>query len=436
MSTKDITAFDDAIPDKEALAYSKVVWRILPLLFLCFIVAYLDRVNVGFAKLQMSTDLNFSETVYGLGAGMFFVGYFFFEVPSNLILYRVGARKWIARIMITWGIISALMMFVTTPTSFYVMRFLLGVAEAGFTPGVLLYLTYWFPARRRGRAITMFMAGIPISGIIGSPLSGWILQTFNGVYGWAGWQWLFLLEGAPTVLVGLLVWKFLDNSISEAKWLTAEEKKILQDNIREDVGEKTSHSFKLALSDIRVWILALIYFCVLMGLYGVSFWLPTLIKATGVERPLDIGLLSAIPYIVSIIAMSLINRSSDKHAERRWHFAIPAIIGGVGLILSAVFVQSPVYSIIALTVGCAGIMTITPLFWTFPTAFLGGTAAAGGIAMINSLGNLSGFVSSYLIGFLRDLTHSTNTGMYMLGGFLFLCAILVMTAIPARLVNR
>jgi len=436
MRTKDLTTFDDAVPDKEAQAYSKVVWRIMPLLFLCFIVAYLDRVNVGFAKLQMSTDLNFSETVYGLGAGMFFIGYFFFEVPSNLVLYRVGARKWIARIMITWGIISALMMFVTTPTSFYVMRFLLGVAEAGFTPGVLLYLTYWFPAHRRGRAITLFMAGIPISGIIGSPLSGWILQTFNGVHGWAGWQWLFLLEGAPTVLVGLLVWKFLDNSIEEAKWLDPEEKKILQDNIREDVGVKTSHSFKKALGDIRVWILALIYFCVLMGLYGVSFWLPTLIKATGVDKPLDIGLLSAIPYIVSIIAMNLINRSSDKHTERRWHFAIPAVLGGVGLILSAVFAQNPMYSIIALTVGCAGIMTITPLFWTFPTAFLGGTAAAGGIALINSLGNLSGFVSSYLIGFLRDLTHSTNIGMYMLGGFLFLCAILVMTAIPARLVNR
>ena len=435
METKNIT-FDDAIPDKESQAYSKVIWRIMPLLFLCFIVAYLDRVNVGFAKLQMSTDLNFSETVYGLGAGMFFIGYFFFEVPSNLVLYRVGARKWIARIMITWGIISALMMFVTTPTSFYVMRFLLGVAEAGFFPGVILYLTYWFPAHRRGRAIAMFITGIPISGIIGSPLSGWILQTFNGVHGWAGWQWLFLLEGAPTVLVGLLVWKFLDDGIEDAKWLDPEEKKILQDNIREDMSEKTSHSFKHLLGDIRVWILALIYFGVLMGLYGVSFWLPTLIKATGVDRPLDIGLLSAIPYTVAIIAMNLINRSSDKHAERRWHFAIPAVLGGVGLILSAVFAQDPVYSIIALSVGCAGILTICPLFWTLPTAFLGGTAAAGGIALINSLGNLSGFVSSYLIGFLRDLTHSTSIGMYVLGGVLFLCAALVVGLIPARLVNR
>lgn len=436
MKIKAIATFDDALPDKEAKAYSKVIWRIMPLLFLCFIVAYLDRVNVGFAKLQMSADLNFSETIYGLGAGMFFIGYFFFEVPSNLILYRVGARKWIARIMISWGVISASMMFVTTPTSFYVMRFLLGVAEAGFTPGVLLYLTCWFPAHRRGRAITMFMAGIPISGIIGSPLSGWIMQAFNGANGWSGWQWLFLLEGAPTILVGLLVWNFLDNSIDEAKWLDAEEKRILQKNIRDDVGEKCSHSFKTALCDPRVWALSLIYFCVLMGLYGVSFWLPTLIKATGVERPLDIGLLSAIPYIFSIIAMSLVNRSSDKFKERRWHFAVPAVVGGTGLIVSALFAQAPAYSIIALTVGCAGIMTITPLFWTLPTAFLGGTAAAGGIALINSLGNLSGFVSSYLIGFLRDLTHATNAGMYMLGGFLFLGAVLVIAVVPARLVNR
>ncbi|MGG7650022.1 MFS transporter [Pseudomonas sp. ES4] len=436
MKTNSVTTVDDAAPDKEAQAYSKVVWRIMPLLFLCFLVAYLDRVNVGFAKLQMSTDLNFSETVYGLGAGIFFIGYFFFEVPSNLILYRVGARKWIARIMITWGIISALMMFVTTPTSFYVMRFLLGVAEAGFFPGVILYLTYWFPARRRGRAIAMFITGIPISGIIGSPLSGWILQAFNGVNGWAGWQWLFLLEGAPTVLVGLLVWRFLDDGIADAKWLDPEEKKILQDNIRADVGEKTSHSFKHLLRDTKIWILALIYFGVLMGLYGVSFWLPTLIKATGVERPLDIGLLSAIPYIVAIIAMNLINRSSDRHAERRWHFAIPAVLGGLGLIFSAVFAQNPVYSIIALSVGCAGILTICPLFWTLPTAFIGGAAAAGGIALINSLGNLSGFVSSYLIGFLKDLTHSTSIGMYMLGGVLFVCAALVIGLIPARLVNR
>lgn len=436
MKLNNVSTLDDAVPDIEAQAYNKVVWRIMPLLFLCFLVAYLDRVNVGFAKLQMSTDLNFSETVYGLGAGIFFIGYFFFEVPSNLILYRVGARKWIARIMITWGIISALMMFVTTPTSFYVMRFLLGVAEAGFFPGVILYLTYWFPARRRGRAIAMFITGIPISGIIGSPLSGWILQAFNGVNGWAGWQWLFLLEGAPTVLVGLLVWRFLDDGIADAKWLNPEEKRILQDNIFADVGEKTSHSFRQLLRDTRIWILALIYFGVLMGLYGVSFWLPTLIKATGIERPLDIGLLSAIPYIVAIVAMNLINRSSDKHAERRWHFAFPAVLGGLGLIFSAVFAQNPVYSIIALSVGCAGILTICPLFWTLPTAFLGGTAAAGGIALINSLGNLSGFVSSYLIGFLKDLTHSTSIGMYMLGCVLFVCAALVIGLIPARLVNR
>ena len=435
MSIADPSAVISTKSFKDA-TYAKVTWRLIPFLFLCYVVAYLDRVNVGFAKLQMLKDLNFSETVYGLGAGIFFIGYFLFEVPTNLLLHRIGARKVITRIMITWGAISTLTMFVQTPTQFYVMRFLLGVAEAGFFPGIILYLTYWFPAEQRGRMTALFMTAIPMSGVIGSPLSGWIMQSFAGVNGWAGWQWLFLLEGAPTILIGVVVWFYLDDGIDSAKWLSPSEKRLLTENIeRENVG-KTTHSFKNALGNGKVWVLSLVYFGVIMGLYGISFWLPTLIKATGVKSPLDVGLLSAIPYAVATVAMILVSQSADQRRERRWHFAVPAVLGGIGLILSAIFAHNTVFAIAALTLACAGIMTSLPLFWSYPTAFLGGSAAAGGIALIGSLGNLAGFVSPYTLGYVKDLTQSTDVGIYVLACSVFISAILAMTTLPAKLVNR
>ena len=435
MSIADPSAVISTKSFKDA-TYAKVTWRLIPFLFLCYVVAYLDRVNVGFAKLQMLKDLNFSETVYGLGAGIFFIGYFLFEVPTNLLLHRIGARKVITRIMITWGAISTLTMFVQTPTQFYVMRFLLGVAEAGFFPGIILYLTYWFPAEQRGRMTALFMTAIPMSGVIGSPLSGWIMQSFAGVNGWAGWQWLFLLEGAPTILIGVVVWFYLDDGIDSAKWLSPSEKRLLTENIeRENIG-KTTHSFKNALGNGKVWVLSLVYFGVIMGLYGISFWLPTLIKATGVKSPLDVGLLSAIPYAVATVAMILVSQSADQRRERRWHFAVPAVLGGIGLILSAIFAHNTVFAIAALTLACAGIMTSLPLFWSYPTAFLGGSAAAGGIALIGSLGNLAGFVSPYTLGYVKDLTQSTDVGIYVLACSVFISAILAMTTLPAKLVNR
>ncbi|MEJ8814299.1 MFS transporter [Variovorax ureilyticus] len=426
-------------PDSMALderTYAKVTWRLLPLLFLCYIVAYLDRVNVGFAKLQMLSDLQFSETVYGLGAGIFFIGYFFFEVPSNLILHRVGARRWIARIMITWGLISSAMMFVTTPTMFYVMRFLLGIAEAGFFPGIILYLTYWYPSHRRGRITSLFMTAVPLAGVIGSPISGWIMERLSGVHGWAGWQWLFLLEGLPSVLVGLLVLVYLEDDIKTAKWLTDAEKTYLAGQIRDDKAPECNHSLGDAMRDPKVWILSLVYFGVVMGLYGIGFWLPTLVKATGVKSALDIGLLSAIPYAVATVAMVLVGRSADARRERRWHFAIPCVLGAVGLLMSAAYASSTQLALMSLTLACAGIITALPLFWSFPTAILTGTAAAGGIAWINSLGNLAGFVSPYMVGYVKDLTQSTNAGMYALATSLLVSALLVLLCIPARLVNR
>ena len=419
----------------EDATYAKVTWRLIPFLFLCYVVAYLDRVNIGFAKLEMLADLKFSETVYGLGAGVFFIGYFLFEVPSNIILHRVGARVWIARIMITWGLLSAAMMFVSTPTMFYVIRFLLGVAEAGFFPGIILYLTYWYPAHRRGRIAALFMTAIPVSGVFGGPLSGWILHGLPGAAGLAGWQWLFILEGLPSILVGVVVFFYLQDGIRHAKWLSEAEKKLLEAHIVTDTKHKADMPLRQVFSNPRVWLLALIYFCFVMGLYGISFWLPTLIKATGVKDPLDIGFLTAIPNAAAVVAMIYVSRRSDQHRERRWHVAVPGILGCVGLILSVIYSDNTVLAIGALTLATVGIISALPVFWSLPTAFLGGTAAAAGIAFINSLGNLSGFVSPYMVGWIKDATHSTNMAMYALAASVLIGGLLALAA-PARLVNK
>jgi len=419
----------------EEATFSKVTWRLLPLLFLCYVASYLDRVNVGFAKLQMLQDLHFSETVYGLGAGIFFIGYFLFEVPSNIILHKVGARMWIARIMITWGIISGAMVFVTTPQMFYVMRFLLGLAEAGFFPGVILYLTYWFPSHRRGKITALFMTGIAISGVIGGPLSGWIMHSLPGFYGYTGWQWMFILEAVPSLLLGVLVVIFLTDRIRDAKWLNEDEKCLLESQIEQEQVDKEDLSLRKVFADGRVWLSALIYFCFVMGLYGVSFWLPTIIKATGVSDPLDIGLLTAIPYVFAAISMIMIGRSADAQRERRWHVAIPAFLGCAGLLFSTAYDHNTLLAMASLTLASVGILTTLPLFWSLPTAFLTGAAAAAGIALINSLGNLAGFVSPYLVGWLKDATQSTNAGMYVLAASLLLGGLLTL-AMPARMVNK
>ena len=416
-------------------AYRKAAWHILPLLMLCYIVAYLDRVNVGFAKLQMADDLQFSEAVYGFGAGIFFIAYFFLEIPSNLMLHRVGARLWIARIMITWGIISAGMAFVTTPMSFYVMRCLLGIAEAGFYPGVILYLSYWFPTNRRGRMYALFATAVPLSGVIGAPLSGWIMGAFNGLHGFAGWQWMFILEGIPSVLIGILVIFKLTDRISHAKWLTDEEKKILQANIDSDTQHHVHSSLKEIFLQPRVWLLTLIYFCLIAGFYTIGFWLPTLIKDSGVKDVLSIGLLSAIPYGAAALTMIVVSRSADRWRERRWHLALTATLGGIGMIISASFSDNIVIAMMGLTLGAMGALSTLPLFWSLPTAFLGGTAAAAGIALINSWGNLAGFAAPYMMGYLKDLTQSTTTGMLIISTMLFIGAALVFL-VPAKTVNR
>ena len=419
----------------EEATYRKVAWRLIPFLLVCYIVAYLDRVNVGFAKLQMLADLKFSETVYGLGSGIFFIGYFLFEVPSNVILHRVGARVWIARIMISWGILSACMMFVTTPTMFYVVRFLLGVAEAGFFPGIILYLTCWYPAHRRARVTAMFMTAVAISGVIGGPLSGWILRDFGGLNGWAGWQWMFLIEGLPSVATGIVVLFFLDDRIAHAKWLTADEKALLERNVRADNADKVDAPIGTVLTQGRVWLMGLIYFSFVMGLYGISFWLPTIIKQTGISDALKIGLLSAIPWAFAVVAMVLVARHADRTGERRWHIAIPGLLGAVGLVLSVLWRDDTTLAMAALTLATMGILSTLPSFWSLPTAFLAGTGAAAGIALINSLGNLAGFASPYAVGWLKDLTSSTNSGVYLLACSLVVGAALTLS-VPAPPVKR
>ena len=415
--------------------YRKVAWRLLPVLFSCYVLAYLDRVNVGFAKLQMQQDLGFSDTVYGIGAGVFFIGYFLFEVPSNLILERVGARIWIARIMILWGLVSAGMMFTSGETTFYVLRFMLGIAEAGFFPGIILYLTYWFTRAHRARMVAGFMTAITLSGVIGGPVSGWILASFSGAAGLAGWQWLYLLEGLPSVVVGLLVLGLLDDGPSKAKWLSDAEKELLLRSIQEEENLKTEegaghHRLADAFRSGRLWLHALIYFCVVMGLYGISFWLPSILSETMTSDPWRIGLLTAIPWGAAAVVMLLVGRHSDRTGERRWHTALPALVAGAAFATSAMSGISAVQSFIALTVATCGVMAAVSCFWSLPTAFLSGTAAAAGIAAINSIGNLAGYVSPFVVGRVRDATGSMSAALVVLAGSLLAAGVLTARIAP------
>jgi D-galactonate transporter len=424
-----------SLPIDEDATYRKVGWRILPLLIVCFIFAYFDRVNISFAKLQMQADLNLSEAAYGLGAGIFFFGYFLFEVPSNIMLHKIGARTWIARIMITWGIASTCMMFVQSETSFYILRFLVGVAEAGFLPGIILYFTYWFPAKRRARINAWFMTSIAISGVIGGPLAGLIMTQFAGMHGLAGWQWLFLLEGAPTVLLGLAVLFILKDKIKDAPWLNDGEKQLLESQIAAE-QQDTEHDFRAALRQPGTLLLTVIYLFMLMGLYGLTFWMPQLIKNTGVTSTLTVGLLSAIPYAAAGIGMVLIGMSSDRSGERRWHLGLAVAAGGIGYILSAWFGDNTWFAIGALALAAVGVIGCLPVFWTLPPKFLSGAAAAGGIALINSVANLGGIISPYLVGKVKDMTGSTEIGLYVIAGFTLIAAVLILFALPARIVQR
>jgi MFS family permease len=417
----------------ETRTYHKVDVRLLPFLFLCYILAYLDRVNVGFAKLQMLKDLSMSDAAFATGAGIFFIGYFFFEVPSNVLLKKFGARMWIARIMISWGVISACMIFVKGEWSFYAMRFLLGLAEAGFFPGVIFYLTLWYPSKLRASRTAWFVAAIAVSGVIGNPISGWIMDRLSGVMNLAGWQWLFLSEGIPSVIVGLWVIYYLDSSIEEAKWLTAEEKALLANNVIAEDKHKTEHKLADAFTSGKVWVLCSIYFTLMIGLYGIAFWLPTIVKAFGIKGYFGVGLITAIPYGVAVIGMILLSQHSDKTGERRLHYVFNVTAGAIGLVLSGIFASNPVLAMIFLSIGTLGVIGSMPLFWPLPSAFLAGTAAAAGIGIVNSVGNLGGYFGPNIPIWARHISSDRSAALYIIAGILMIGAFLTYFFIPKTL---
>jgi ACS family tartrate transporter-like MFS transporter len=436
--------------DADPRVLTKIGRRLIPFMVLLYVLAYLDRINLSFAAESMRADLKLDEAVYGLGSGIFFVGYFLFEVPSNLILQRVGARRWIARIMITWGVVASAMMFVRGRWSFFGLRFVLGLAEAGFFPGMLLYLTYWFPSRFRARTIAMFFTATAIAGVVGAPASGMLLDL-DGRLGLHGWQWLFLIEGVPSIVFGVLVWFLLPDGPNEARWLSADERaeviallepdrsqpavtstpadssavnaSALMDDPSADDGEH--YALSAALCDGRLWLLSAIYFLLTIGLYGFGYWMPTLVKSVSTLTNRQLGVVAAIPYAGATVAMVLWGRHSDRTRERRWHAAASALAAAAGF-AAAPFCQTPATMLAALSLAAVGVWALVPPFWAMPSAFLRGTAAAGGIAAINSVGNLGGFLGPYLFGLIKRHSQTYTPSLIMVATAMVMCAGLVL----------
>jgi MFS family permease len=430
---ESVTLSPSAAGDVEVV-YVKIAKRIIPFLALLFVMAWLDRLNVGFAKLQMVKDLRFSEAVFGFGAGIVYLGYMLFEIPSNLFLERIGARKTFARITILWGITSIATLFVKTAMWFYILRFLLGSFEAGLFPGVVLYLTYWFPVRRHALMQALFGAAIPISVIVGAPVSGLIMSSLGGRIGLANWQWLFLLEGIPSIFVGLLALAIVVDKPSQARWLTEREKRIVLADLEADrcrAGPR-EHGFGEALKLPRVWLLTVIYFCLVSANATLGFWGPTIIKDLGVTSNSIIGLLSSVPYVAALVGQVLVSRHSDRTLERRYHTALPCLASAVGLIGIGLFANSPDLAFIALILAVAGPLSANFVFWTMPPMLLAGTAAAGGIALINSIGNLSGWLGPSVVGWLKEMTGKTSTGLYVVAGLEVLASALILLVMPRR----
>jgi ACS family tartrate transporter-like MFS transporter len=414
MTTTTIAAPGSARSELETSTIRAISWRLIPFLVLAYFFSYLDRVNLGFAALTMNAELKFSPTVFAWGAGIFFIGYFIFEVPSNLALEKFGASRWIARIMVTWGIISALMALVSGVWSFYGLRFLLGVAEAGFFPGIILYLTYWYPAEYRARFLAAFAVAVPVSSVIGAPISG-LLLGLDGAMGFKGWQWLFIIEGIPSVLLGIVTWFYLTDRPAKADWLTAEQKAWLSAKLENEIAAKQAAkhlTLGQALASPKVITLSLIYFGFVGALYGMQFWLPQIIKAFGFTNA-QTGFVAAVPYLFGTVAMILWARHSDATRERVAHVGLPLLLTAVALGICG-YMDNPYVTMVALIVAAIGIFGTFAVFWTLPTAWLSGTAAAGAIALINSIGNLAGFGGPYLIGWVKEATGSTSTGLLVL----------------------
>jgi len=410
----------------EQRAIRKITWRLIPFLMLLYFVAFLDRINIGFAALTMNKDVGLTSQMFGLGAGIFFLGYFAFEVPSTVILHKVGARFWIGRVMISWGLVSVAMAFTRGPISFYVLRFLLGLAEAGFFPGIILYLSYWFPANHRSAVTAMFMAAAPVAGLIGSPLSGALMQL-NGLLGLRDWQWLFLLEGIPALVLGFITFRFLTDRPADAAWLTSDERDWLSSAIQQEqlgIKDPHSHSAWHALADWKVLALSLAYFGTSAGLYTIGFWAPLIVKGLGFSV-FHVGLLVAIPNLIAVIGMVLWSRNSDRTGERYWHAALACLIGAIGMAVVARAGSSAFLAIAGLSLTAFGVSAAKPPLWSLPTTFFAGTAAAASIGFINSLGTLGGFAGPYMIGSTNGISGNFTRGLYFVGGTLIVSAVTI-----------
>ncbi len=417
----------------EAAVVRKVAWRIMPLIMICYLFAFFDRINISFAKFQLQGDLGLSDTAYGLGASLFVVGYVLFEVPSNMFLYKVGARRWIARIMISWGLATTAMVFVSSEWQFYSLRFLIGAMEAGFAPGVLYYLTLWFPATFRGRITSMLFLASAFAGLFGAPVSGLILGQMDGVMGVRGWHWLFVLGGLPCVALGLVVLNQLKDRIEDAGWLSAAEKALLRGRIADGAPKSGGHSLLGAIRTPGFLTLGLVYFLIQVASYGLNFWAPHLIRSAGTQNPTVIGLLTAVPYICGAISMVVVGRLSDASGERRKYVAGLLTLGALGFLSAGVFDKQTGLLIVSLGVLGAGVVASIPAFWALPPKLVTGAGAAGGIALINTLGQLGGIVSPVMVGRVRDLTGSTTPALYVIGGTSLLCALIVMYGLPRQL---
>jgi MFS family permease len=419
------TALDDT--------YRRITWRLLPFLMFLWVLSWIDRVNIGFAKLQMLAELRFSETVYGIGAGIFFIGYFLCEVPSNLLLEHIGARKTIARITLLWGLCCVAMMFVTTPAFFYVLRFLLGVFEAGFYPGVILFLTYWYPSERRAKAFGLFMSASALAGVIGGPLAGTIMAGLHGVNGWSGWQWVFLLEGIPSILAGIVTLFYLTDRPARAGWLTPEQKALVEADLARDAAAlgPREHRILASLKDARVWQCIAIFFCIVTANSALTFFGPSVVRDAGFTDPLTVGWIMSAAYLFGGAGMILNGRHSDRTGEARLHCGVPAFIGALAIALTGVFVAgAPVLSLIMLALAIVGTMSAIPVFWQIPGRFLAGSAAAAGIALINSVANLAGFGAPAVMGYLREHTGSVATGLWLVAAVEAAALVLILAFVP------
>ncbi|WP_412459840.1 MFS transporter [Pseudomonas sp. SC11] len=432
MSTLDHASHAEA--DLADSTHRTVTWRLMPLLLVCYLFAHLDRINIGFAKMQMSHDLHLSDTVYGLGAGLFFIAYALFGVPSNLMLERVGARRWIACLMVVWGTLSASMLLIENSSAFYLLRFALGAAEAGFFPGILVYLNRWYPAGRRAQVTALFAIAVPLAGVIGGPLSGAILAFMHDTAGLRGWQWMFLLEGAPVILLGLVVLAALPEHFEQVHWLDEQQKAALRARFAGEEQRKQVTSLGGILASPAIWLLVAVYCAVMLAVNTLAFWMPSLIHGAGIGSDASVGLLSALPYLAGCAFMLACGRSSDRQRERRWHLCVPLLMSAAGIALAAVAPQQPWPVLVGLVLAGMGASAALPMFWQLPPAFLNARTQAAGIALISSLGSVASFAAPYFIGWVRDTTQSASLALYALAMFITLGGLLVLRT-RAAIVN-